>query len=329
MKVIQLTRFGGPEVLQLAQLPTPVPGPGQILVRVRAAGVNFAETLMREDRYAMTPPLPSVPGVEAAGEIVAIGPDVSGFDLGARVAAPLFAAGLHSGGYADHVVIPAELVVLLPDDLSFEDATALMIQGLTAAYLLKQASPAGKTILVNAAAGGVGSILVQLARKAGAKTIVAAAGSDDKLAFARSLGADIGIDYTQPDWTETMSAALDGEGPDIIYESVGGAITMASLAALAPLGRIIVYGALNIQQFALGVPDLLGLIFKNQSLTGFALAPLLTPASLRAELGGLFELAARGELRVTIGGSYPLERVGEAHQALEQRATMGKLVLLP
>lgn len=329
MQVIQLTRFGGPEVLQLAQLPTPVPGPGEILVRVRAAGVNFAETLMRVDRYAMTPPLPSVPGVEAAGEIVAIGPDVGGLDLGARVAAPLFAAGLHFGGYADHVVVPAELAVLLPDGLSFEDATALMIQGLTAAHLVKQGPPAGKTVLVNAAAGGVGSILVQLARRAGAKTIVAAASSDDKLAFARSLGADIGIDYTRPDWTTALRAALGGEGPDIIYESVGGAITTASLAALAPLGRIIVYGALNIQQFALGVPDLLGLIFKNQSLTGFALAPLLTPASLRAELGALFGLAARGELRVTIGGSYPLERVGEAHQALEQRATMGKLVLLP
>lgn len=329
MKAVHLTRFGGPDVLRLVELPTPIPGPGEILVRVRAAGINFAETLMREDRYAMTPPLLSIPGVEAAGVIEAFGEEVRGFEIGARVAAPLFAAGLHLGGYAEYVVIPAEFVVPLPDELSFEEAAALMVQGLTAAYLVKQAAPAGKTVLINAAAGGVGSLLVQLARQAGAKTIVATASTDTKLDFARSLGADIGIDYTQADWATALDDALGGAGPDIVYESVGGAITMTSLVALAPLGQMIVYGALNIQQFQLGVPELLGLIFKNQSLTGFALAPLLTPESLRTDLAALFDLVVSGALRVTIGGSYPLARVAEAHRDLEQRGTMGKLVLQP
>jgi len=194
---------------------------------------------------------------------------------------------------------------------------------------VKQAAPAGKTVLINAAAGGVGSLLVQLARQAGAKTIVATASTDTKLDFARSLGADIGIDYTQADWATALDDALGGAGPDIVYESVGGAITMTSLVALAPLGQMIVYGALNIQQFQLGVPELLGLIFKNQSLTGFALAPLLTPESLRTDLAALFDLVVSGALRVTIGGSYPLARVAEAHRDLEQRGTMGKLVLQP
>lgn len=329
MKAIQLNQFGGLDALDLVDLPTPMPGPGEVLVRVHAAGVNFADTLIRQDRYAMTPPLPSVLGSEVAGKVESVGADVTGLEIGTRVVGPLFATDNPFGGYAEYAVIPAAYVVSLPDELSFEDATTLMVQGLTAAYLVKQASPTGKTVLVNGAAGGVGSILVQLARRAGARTIVAAASNARKLAFAQSLGADIGVDYTRPDWTEQLTALLSGAGPDIIYESVGGTITMANLGVLAPLGQIVIYGALNIQQFELGVPDLLGLIFKNQSLTGFAVAPLLTPASLKAELGALFDLAARGELTVTIGSTYPLAAAGDAHRALEARGTIGKLILLP
>lgn len=329
MRAVQIARFGGPEVLELVDLPTPTPGPGQVLVQAGAAGVNFAETLIRENRYAVTPTLPAVLGTEVAGVVRDRGPGVHGLAVGTRVAAPLFAAGVHFGGYADHVLIDANVVVPLPDDLSFADATALMVQGLTALFLTRQVSPRGKTVLVTAAAGGVGSLLVQLAKRAGATSVIAAASTARKLEFARALGADAGVNYSQPDWVELARTATGGRGPDIIYESVGGVVTKASLEALAPLGNLVIYGALNIQAFDLGVSELLGLIFKNQSLTGFAFAPLLTPEGLKSGLTELFELAGRGELTVRIGGSYALEQTAEAHRALSGRSTTGKLVLVP
>ncbi len=159
--------------------------------------------------------------------------------------------------------------------------------------------------------------------------MIAAASTAEKLDTARSLGADAGVDYTRPDWVEQARAASDGNGPDIIYESVGGAVTTASLDALAPLGELVIYGALNIQEFQLGVPELLGLIFKNQSVTGFALAPLLSTHTLREGLAELFDLAIRDEITVTVSGTYPLEKVAEAHRELEERRTTGKIVLVP
>lgn len=322
MRAIQIDRFGGTEVLQTVEASRPKPDPGQVLVRVHAAGINFAETLMRQNRYALTPELPAILGNEVAGTIEELGDSVDGLAVGTRVAAPLFAAGTYYGGYAEYALIDADFVAPLPDGLSFEAASALMVQGLTALYLTKQAPPKGKTVLVSAAAGGVGSLLVQLAKRAGAKAVIAAASTAEKRNFTCSLGADATVDYTKTDWAKEVRA-------DIIYESVGGAVTKASLEALAPLGQLVIYGALNIQEFQLGVPELLGLIFKNQSVTGFAVAPLLTPASLREGLSELFELAVGGQLKVTIGGTYPLERVAEAHRALEDRRTTGKLVLVP
>lgn len=327
MKAIILDRFGDPDVLSIGEVEKPEPGAGQIRLRVAAAGVNFADTLMRQDRYAMTPPLPSILGSEAAGIVDAIGEGVTDLAPGQRVAAPLFAAGVHFGGYAEYVLVDAAFACPLPDAIDFETAAALLAQGLSALYLTRQAPPAGKTVLVSAAAGGVGSLLVQIARQAGAASVIAAASSADKLAFAAELGADAGVNYTDADWADQVATVTDGAGPDIIYESVGGDVTRAGLAMLAPKGQIVIYGALNIHDFALGVPDLLGLIFKNQSVTGFALAPLLTPAALRADLEYLFGLAASGELRVTIGGSFALEDVSEAHRTLEGRGTRGKLVL--
>jgi NADPH2:quinone reductase len=328
MRAVQISRFGGPEVLKPVEFPTPVPAAGQLLVRIRAVGVNLADTLTRRGRYAVTPPLPAILGTEAAGVVEAVGDGAAGFAIGQRVAVPLFAAN-SLGAYAEFAAIDAALAVALPDAISFEQAAALQIQGLTALYLTRQAPPNGKTVLINAAAGGVGSILVQLAKRAGARKVIAGASAQDKLEFTRSLGADAGVNYLKPDWTDDLRRVTDGNGPDIIYESVGGDVTGASLAALAPLGQIVIYGALNIQRFQLGVPELLGLIFKNQSLTGFAFQPLLTPESLRSGLAELFELVARGDLVVTIGGKYGLEEASKAHAALEGRGTRGKLVLVP
>ncbi|MBV9112746.1 MAG: zinc-binding dehydrogenase [Hyphomicrobiales bacterium] len=329
MRAVQFSRFGGADVLETVEAATPKPGPGQVLVRMRAAGVNFAETLMRQNKYAVTPELPAIPGTEIAGTVESLGDGVSGVKLGSRVAVPIFATGSVLGGYADYAVADAGLLVPLPDTLSFEAAMALMIQGLTALYLVKHISPNGKTVLVSAAAGGVGSLLVQLAKRAGARTVIAAASTTDKLDFARLLGADKGVDYTKSGWVEEARAASGGAGPDIIYESAGGLVTKECLEALAPQGELVIYGALNIQGFEFGVPELIGIIFKNQSVTGFALPTLLTPEGLKSGLAELFDLTVRGELKVTIGGTYPLARAADAHRALEGRGTTGKLVLVP
>jgi NADPH2:quinone reductase len=326
MRAVQLSRFGPPDVLEIVDVPTPIPAPGEVLVRVRASGVNFFETLMRQDRYAVTPELPMIFGVEVAGVIEALGDGVARSLLGARVAVPMFAVGRGSGGYAERLAIDAASAVPIPDDLSFEDATALMVQGLTALHLVRQSPPVGKTVLVNAAAGGVGSLLVQLAKRAGAKLIVATASTNEKLDFARSIGADAGVDYTAPDWVARVRDATGGAGADIVYELVGGAVTRASLDALAPRGEL-VFGALG--RFDLDASDLEKMILRNQSLRGFALLPLLTPAVLKSSLTELFDLAASGELKVIQGGRYPLDQVAEAHRAIEERRTTGKVVLVP
>lgn len=329
MKAVILSGFGGPEMLDLVDLPTPDIGTGDVLIRVAAAGVNFAETAMRADRYAVTPPLPSILGAEVAGTVEAVGAEVRGFAVGDRVAGSMFAAGQYFGGYAELAVCPADVVTPLPEGVSFAEAVALMVQGLTALHLLERAPVAGKTVLISAAAGGVGSLLVQLARRAGARQIVAAASSSDKRDFAISLGADVAIDYTLPGWASALRDATHGTGADVIYESVGGAVTIESLKALAPLGQLVIYGSLNILDFGIGISELLGLIFQNQSITGFATAPLLTPAVLHDGLSRLFEMTVAGEIKVTIGDTYPLARAGDAHRALESRQTRGKIVLVP
>lgn len=327
MRAVQIDTFGNSDVLKIAEVPTPVIGSSEVLVRVRAAGVNFADALLRRDSYAYTPQLPTVLGSEVAGTVEAFGDEVTEFAEGQRVAAPLFATSSPSGGYAEYVVIDASWLVSLPDAITFEDAAALMVTGLTASFLIERSSVRGKKVLINAAAGGVGSMLIQLARDAGAASVVAAASSLEKLKLAEQLGATGSVNYRENNWIEQVRTS-SGE-PDVIFESAGGDITRQSLELLGTEGSMIIYGALNIQEFELGVPELLRLIFKNQSLTGFALSPLLSPKSLRARLSSLFDLVAQRRLVVTIGGTFPLEEVAAAHRLLESRASIGKLVLVP
>ncbi|MER9683523.1 zinc-binding dehydrogenase [Mesorhizobium sp. M0184] len=326
MRAIQLSRFGGPDVLDIVTVPKPEPQAGEVLVRVHAAGVNFFEVLMRADRYAVTPQLPMIPGVEAAGIVEALGQGVDASLLGTRVAAPLFASSRPFGGYAEYVTIDASLAVPLPDSLSFENATALMVQGLTALYLSRQSPPAGRSVQVAAAAGGVGSLLVQLAKRAGASRVIAAAGSKAKLDLALSLGADAAVDYSNTDWPVHVRAATDGAGVDIIYDIVGGPLTAVALEALAPRGEL-VFAALG--RYALGAPEMEAMIGRNQSLKGFALLPLLSTDGLRDGLLELFGLAAGGQLVVTKGGRFPLDQASQAHRLLEERSATGKVVLIP
>ncbi|TIN27232.1 MAG: zinc-binding alcohol dehydrogenase family protein [Mesorhizobium sp.] len=326
MKAIQLSRFGGPDVLEVVDLPTPVPQAGEVMIRVHAAGVNFFEVLMRADRYAVTPQLPMIPGVEVAGVVEAVGHGADAALLGARVAAPLFMSQRPHSGYAEQVTMSADLVVPLPDALPFEDATALMVQGLTALHLLRQSQPEGKAVLVPAASGGVGSLLVQLAGLKGTRQVIAAAGGKAKLDLSLSRGADAAVDYTNPDWPTHVRDVTDGKGVDIIYDIVGGALTAASLHALAPGGEL-VFAALG--RYGLAASDLETMIGRNQSLRGFALLPLLSPDVLSASLSELFLLAASGRLQVAIGGRFPLDQAGEAHRLLDERRSTGKLVLMP
>ncbi|WP_095090910.1 quinone oxidoreductase family protein [Mesorhizobium sophorae] len=326
MKAIQLSRFGGPDVLEAVDLPSPVPQASDVLVRVHAAGINFFEVLMRRDGYAVTPQLPMILGVEAAGFVEAVGHGADASLLGTRVAAPLFVSKHPHSGYAEQVTIDADLVVRLPDALSFEDATALMVQGLTALHLLRQSPPGGKSVLVPAASGGVGSLLVQLARLKGARKVIAAAGGKAKLDLALSLGADAAVDYLKPDWPAHLGDITDGQGADIIYDTVGGALTAALLQALAPGGEL-VFAALG--RYTLAASDLEAMIGRNQSLRGFALLPLLSTDVLKASLSELFQLAASGRLQVAIGGRFPLDQAGEAHRLLDERRSTGKVVLIP
>src|SRR5262245_38602870 len=210
MKAIQFSRFGGPEVLEPVDLAMPAPKSGEVLVRVRASGVNLADTLMRQDRYAMTPPLPAVPGSEVAGIVVALGEGAEGIAVGVRVAASLFAAGMHLGGYAEYVAVDARYVTPIPAELSFEDATALMVQGLSALALTRHTPVAGKSVLVSAAGGGVGSMLVQLLKRAGARQVIAAASTEEKRRHALGLGADAAVDYTAERWSDRVREVTDG-----------------------------------------------------------------------------------------------------------------------
>ncbi len=326
MRAVQLSRFGGPELFEIVDIPTPVPGPGEVLVRMQAAGINFFEALMRANRYAVTPDLPMIPGVEVAGIVEAAGPGVATPAVGARVAVPLFAIGRPTGGYAEYVAVDAASTVPLPDALSFEDAVALMVQGLTALHLARRASPQDKTLLVTAAGGGVGTLLVQLARRAGARRLIAAAGSQDKLALAHSLGADLGVDYTRPDWPAIVRDATGGKGVDIIHDLVGGETTRAGLALLAPDGTL-VFSPLG--RFALTPADMERLFAANQTLSGFALLPLLTPEGMQSDLRHLFDLAVRGGITVVRGGRFPLAEVAAAHRLLDSRRSTGKIVLVP
>jgi NADPH2:quinone reductase len=327
MRAVQFHQFGGPEVLSVADLPKPQPAAGQVLVKVAAAGINFADTQMRQATYAMLPELPCVLGIEVAGTVEALGEGVIAFSPGQRVAAALFLAG-GDGGYAEYVAVDQSAVIALPDGVSYADATALLMQGLTAHYIIASMDLAGKKVLVNAAAGGVGSILVQLAKNAGA-ALVAGAASSGKLDAVRSLGADAAVDYTADGWAEKAVEASGGTGFDYVLDSVGGAVMNASLAALGFGGQLVIYGALNLQDFALGPAEAAALMFGGKSIRGFALFTVMTPEGARAALAQMFAMLADGRMKLLPGAAFAFDDAADAHRAMQGRSSTGKLVLTP
>lgn len=319
MKAVRYHHTGGPEVLGLEDVPLPAPGPGEVRVRVRAAGVNFADTERRRGLYEVDVPLPRVLGSEAAGVVDAVGPGVDAQLLGRRVVAWTREA------YAEACLAPLERTVALPDALDFARAAALPVQGLTAWHLLHTHARvrAGARVLVHSAAGGVGLLLVQLARGAGAH-VLAAASTRDKCALAREHGAHASHAYGEGELAAWVRAQTGGEGADLVLDAVGRDTWAASLAALAPFGHLVSYGS------ASGSPppvDVEALFARSLSVSAYWLVTPHPPGAHRRALEHLVHEAARGALRVTVGLALPLAQAPEAHRRLEARATVGKVVL--
>ena len=327
MKQVQLNAYGSADVLDVVEVETPQPDVGELLIKVEAAGVNFSDVLRRRNTYFMPTPLPYVLGAEAVGTIVAIGQGVDDQSIqnGQRVLAILPSGG----GYSEYVAVAASYCVPLPVHVEPADATAIFVQGSTAHLILHQvaAHVEGQTVLVHAAGGGVGSLLVQLAKLAGAK-VIATGSSDEKLAFARKLGADAAINYTEANWPAKVIEANDGEKVDLVLEMVGGEVYTQSFACLKPGGTMIVYGAASGQK---GMIHSEHFVDENHNLLSFNLAHFVQHKTdlWQASLGAMIGLIAEGQINIQTGHTFVLNDVRRAHQQLEDRQTTGKVVLIP
>ena len=323
MKAIQIARLGGPEVLELVDVPEPQPKAGEVLIRQRAAGVNFIDTYQRTGLYPT--PLPYVLGREGAGVVEAIGDGVTEVRIGQRVAYPQGPGG----GYGELVAVDAALCVPIPDGVGDDLAAAALLQGMTAHYLANDTFPLGRgsICVVHAAAGGVGNLLVQIAKSKHA-TVIATAGSAEKVALAREAGADHAIDYTTTDFAEATRAIVGDAAVDVVYDSVGKATWERSLSVLRPRGMLVCYG-----NSSGPVPPVDPLRLMNGGslyLTRPTLAHYMrTRDELLARAGAVLDAVRDGTLRVRIGGRYALADAAQAHRDLEARKTAGKLILLP
>ena len=315
MRAVQITEFGGPEVLQLVDVPAPEPGDGEVLVRVTRAGMNFADTHRREDAYLARSELPLIPGAEVAGVRE---------DTGERVVALV-----GTGGYAEYAVAPEALTVPIPDGLDDGTALAMIIQGATAWHLYRTAarmSP-GESVVVQSAAGGTGSLAVQLGKAFGASRVIATASSEEKRQLALGLGADVAIDSAPEGMADRLLEANGGEPVDIVLEMVGGQVFEESRKALAPFGRLVAYGISSREQNEVRTGSLMR---RSQAVVGYWMNHTFDRPALFAEaLTDCFERAARGELRVVIGHTYGLSEARQAQIDLVERRTTGKLLLDP
>jgi NADPH2:quinone reductase len=315
MRAIQMTEFGGPEVLELAELPTPRAAPDEVLIKVVRAGLNFADTHTRTNSYVQKATLPLVPGGEVAGVRE---------DTGERVVALT-----GSGGYAEYAVAPADRVFAIPDGVDDGTALALIIQGTTAWHLYRTAARVqdGESVVVHSAAGGVGSIAVQLGRRMGAGRLIATATGEQRRALALELGADVAVDPAPEGLTERLIEANDGRQTDVVFDMAGGAVFDASYRTLAPFGRIVVCG------IATGEPNEVrtgSLLRHSRSVVGFYLFHCLDRQGMFAQaLAELFALAAHDELKAIVGHTYPLEQAAQAQMDLRARRSTGKLLLDP
>jgi NADPH:quinone reductase len=319
MRAIQIRTTGGPEVMEVVELPTPKPGAGQVLVKIEASGVNFIDTYLREGRYAAE--LPFIPGQEAAGTVVALGGGVSGFAVGDRVA-----WNGTRGTYAEFACAPAVDLLKIPDGIGFLQAAAVLLQGLTAHYLSHDthAIRAGETVLIHAGAGGVGLLLTQMAKRRGARVLTTVS-TEQKAELSRAAGADKVVLYTTESFVDEAKRQTDGDGLPVVYDSVGKTTFEDSLKCLRPRGLLALYGA---SSGAVPAMDPIRLMAGSLYLTRPTLKDYVRRRSdLERRAADVFGWVAAGELHVRIGATYRLEDAAQAHRDLAGRKTTGKVLL--
>ena len=320
MKAIQVAQVGGPEVLTLVDLPVPTPKPNEALVQIKASGVNFIDVYFREGRYPAQ--LPFTDGQEASGVVTDVGSEVTNVQRGDRVA---YTSAL--GSYAEYAAVPASRLVKIPDELDFEQAAAAMLQGMTAHYLLNSSYQLknGETALIHAAAGGVGLLLVQMAKKIGAR-VIGTAGTPEKAQLARDAGADEVVIYTEADFETETRRLTNGEGVHVVYDGVGKDTFEKGLNVLRPRGYMVLFGGSS------GAVPPFDLIKLSQKGSLYVTRPTLNHyTAAREELewraNDVLQMIVRGELKLRIHRVYPLEEAQQAHRDLEGRKTTGKLLL--
>lgn len=323
MKAIRIHSLGGPEVLRYEDVPDPEPGPGQALVRIEAAGLNFIDVYFRTGLYK-GPSLPFVPGQEAAGTVVALGPGVTEVAVGDRVAY----AGVQ-GAYAELAAVPADRLVKLPEGVSAREGAAAMLQGMTAHYLAGGTYPLkpGDACLVHAAAGGVGQLLCQIAKLRGAR-VFGTASTEEKARLAREAGADEVILYTEQDFAAEVKRLTGGRGLQVVYDGVGRTTFEKSLDSLAPRGMMVLFGAASgpVPPFDPAVLNAKGSLYLTRPSLGHYIA---SRDELMQRAADVLGWIAAGKLRLSIGLELPLAEAAEAHRILEGRRTTGKVLLIP
>jgi NADPH:quinone reductase len=322
MKAIQVKQVGGPEVLELVDLPVPQPKANEAVVKLAASGVNFIDVYHREGRYKVA--LPFTPGQEGAGVVTAIGTEVKSVKVGDRVAWTSIL-----GGYAEYAALPANRLVLIPAGVTDQQAAAVMLQGMTAHYLSYDSYPLkrGETALVHAAAGGVGLLLTQMAHNIGAR-VIATVSTEEKAKLAREAGADDVIFYTQQDFEAETKRLTDGKGVDVVYDSVGKTTFEKGLNILRPRGMMALYGGSSgaVPPFDPIVLTQKGSLFLTRpSLPNY----IATDEELKARSSAVFGMISSGKLKLRIEHTYPLAEAQRAHRELEGRKTTGKLLLIP
>ena len=325
MKAVRFHQTGTPDVLVYEEVPDAIAGPGEILIRVDAVGLNYADTMRRRgEDYPEASPTPFTLGIEVAGTVAALGEGVTEPAVGTPVLATPGA-----GGYAQYIAVPAPMVIPLPDGFDAVNAAALVAHGMTAAIALRKSGRlvAGETVLIEGAAGGLGSFLVQLAKLYGAGKVIAAASTPEKRAIAEKLGADASVDYSQPDWAERVKELTGGRGVDLLMETAGGDNVNRALDALAPFGRMVYLGQSSGKSAQI---DPWRLTSHNHSVIGIYIAEYAAWPDLMTEtMNELLGFPMTGKLTINVGKVMPLSQAAEAHRLLENGLTTGKVVLQP